>query len=286
MIWQCPNCSASFAETESGWRCTNGHSFDKAKQGYINLLLANQKNSRDPGDNREMVLGRRTFLQQGHYRPLVEAIAALLASPVEREASAAQPPALLDLGCGEGYYLSALGDLLPALAQADVNGVDISREAVKRAAVSLPGAQFCVASSYRLPVTDACIDIVLQVFAPTAEAELQRVLTSSGLWLRVSPGPRHLYQLKAALYERVTEHEVPSVPPGFQLIEQKPVSFRVTLTGEQAIGGLLAMTPFGWHGSREGQQALLELSSFTTDADFIVQLMRRDATTGDSHHDR
>lgn len=276
MIWRCPNCQAVFEKNNSGWRCQNGHSFDMAKQGYVNLLLANQKNSRDPGDNRDMVAGRRAFLQQGHYHPLVAAIASLLEPHLTRHPQAFdQTLQLLDLGCGEGYYVKALSDILPAVSDGNVspNGLDISREAVKRAAKLLPNGNFCIGSSYRVPVADASVDIALQVFAPVADAELGRILAPSGVWLRVTPGPRHLYQLKAALYEQVREHDEPPVPEGFRLIAQTRPRFPLMLKGEASIANLLAMTPFGWHGSREGHRALVALNEFTTEADFLVQLM-------------
>jgi 23S rRNA (guanine745-N1)-methyltransferase len=178
MIWRCPNCHAAFDATGSGWRCLNGHSFDRARQGYINLLLPNQKNSSDPGDNRDMVEGRRNFLEEGHYQPLAEAMAALLQAHVgEHPDAAGEVPALLDLGCGEGYYLRALSDLLPAISRMSAHGLDISREAVKRAATSLPIASLCIASSYRVPVADASVDVAIQVFAPVATEELRRILT-------------------------------------------------------------------------------------------------------------
>ncbi len=278
MIWRCPNCHAAFDETASGWRCHNGHSFDRARQGYVNLLLPNQKNSSDPGDNRDMVAGRRSFLEGGHYLPLVNAMAALLQGHVETHLegqAAGQDLTLLDLGCGEGYYLRALSSLLPANGSLSIYGLDISREAVKRAANSLPLASICIASSYRAPVADASVDVAVQVFAPVAEEEMQRILAPSGVWLRVSPGPRHLWQLKTALYSQVREHRVPEVAQGFHLLAQEQCRFPVSLSDKASIAQLLAMTPFSWHGSREGRQALLELEEFTVDADFVVELMRR-----------
>lgn len=152
MIWRCPNCQEVLTPCADGWRCQAGHSFDKARQGYVNLLLANQRNSKDPGDNRAMVAGRRDFLHQGHYQPLVTAMARLLdayCTDPRQSGVVSEPLAILDLGCGEGYYLKSLRQAWALMEDPAtcINGLDISREAIKRAATLLPQAQFCVASS-------------------------------------------------------------------------------------------------------------------------------------------
>jgi 23S rRNA (guanine745-N1)-methyltransferase len=280
MLWCCPNCGMPLELGEGAWRCHNGHSFDLAKQGYANLLLPNQKRSKDPGDSKEMVQARRLFLQQGHYQPLMSAIAAVVQPYLRGQ----ETPAVVDLGCGEGSYLAWLRAALPELRApgAQLHGLDISKEAIRRAAGLLPEVSFCVASSYRIPLSDASIDLALQVFAPVSEAEVQRVSKPQGLWLRVSPGPRHLHQIKAMLYSEVREHEEPSIPPGFALREQVRQEFQLHLKGSTTIAGLLSMTPFAWHGSKEGQQALQQCAELTVDADFITQLMACESAHADA----
>lgn len=276
MIWRCPNCNSPLQPVDNTWRCVQGHSFDIAKQGYANLLLANQKSSRDPGDSQAMIQSRRRFLEAGYYQQLAAAIAELLTQHSNRHGKAGEGyGTLLDIGCGEGYYLRTLSESLreTSTQATELYGLDISREAIKRAATALPSASFCVASSYRLPVQDQSADVVLQVFAPGDDREVQRVLASEGFWIKASPGPRHLYQLKQTLYQQVREHQVGEIPEGFRLVEQRQVSFALPLNSSEAIADLLAMTPLAWHGSAEGKQQLLERGALEVEADFILQLI-------------
>lgn len=280
MIWRCPNCLSPLHVVENTWRCTQGHNFDRAKQGYANLLLPNQKHSSDPGDSKAMIQSRRRFLEAGFYQPLAEAIAELVSShSVPSERVREDPGTLLDIGCGVGYYLSVLSKFLSRTSTQipELYGLDISREAIKRAATGLPSASFCVASSFRLPVQDQSVGVVLQVFAPDDAEEVGRVLAPGGFWIKASPGPRHLYQLKQALYQEVREHEVAEKPVGFSLIEQRPVSFTLPLNSPEAIGDLLLMTPLAWHGSAEGKQQLLEGGALEVEADFILQVFTSEA---------
>ena len=121
----CPVCGAALAPQGAAWRCVQGHCFDVARQGYVNLLTVTQKHSRHPGDTREMVAARRAFLDAGWYAPIAKTLADLVRRFCPETAS------VLDAGCGEGYYLSQLGWVPERW------GIDISRDAVRYAAVRL-----------------------------------------------------------------------------------------------------------------------------------------------------
>lgn len=75
----CPLCSAALGEVDNGVACPAGHRFDRARQGYLNLLPVQHKKSLDPGDNAAMVEARRQFLGAGHYAPLARRLAELAA---------------------------------------------------------------------------------------------------------------------------------------------------------------------------------------------------------------
>ena len=92
----CPICGETLDRIEKQYRCGNGHSFDVARQGYVNLLPVQQKRSLNPGDTREQVLGRRAFLETGCYEPISNAL-----NEAAKELGATGP--ILDVGCGEGY---------------------------------------------------------------------------------------------------------------------------------------------------------------------------------------
>jgi len=147
---RCPLCGQGLLLLEKRLACPKGHSFDLAREGYVNLLPVQKKKTKDPGDSREMVQARRRFLSAGHYRPFAAAlgeIGAELARGKERFAVA-------DAGCGEGYYDQALLEALrPQAKQVSLLGFDISREAVRLAArSSMPEAAFAVGSCFSAPV--------------------------------------------------------------------------------------------------------------------------------------
>jgi 23S rRNA (guanine745-N1)-methyltransferase len=265
------------------WACVNGHRFDRAKEGYVNLLLAQHRNSKQPGDDKQMVLARRTFLSQGHYAPLAQALSELI---VKHMAQDNEQLSLFDAGCGEGYYLDAILASLPGInglagqdkqlaEMVSVAGVDISKAAVGKAAKRMPQGQFAVGSTFALPLFDDSQDAVIQVFAPSDPQEIARVLKSDGVWITVDPAPRHLFELKACVYDAPQEHViVTTVPNGFSLVEQAQLTFTMDLTQHNAAAeALLMMTPFYWRISEDKKARLPEQVNVVT-ADFAIKVMR------------
>ncbi len=260
--WQCPVCQAPLDSTENTWRCDANHTFDRAKEGYTNLLLANQKRRPDPGDNREMLLARRAFLEGGGYRPLVDALDRRL-----NNFDAAGR--LLDVGCGEGYYLQ---QLLASRVHWRAAGVDISREALRLAGRrGLSNATFAVASSKRLPLLDHQFDAVLNIFAPLDAAEARRLLTADGQLIQVSPGPAHLQALREFIYDQLRPHSPPAAPEGFTLIARDSVAFNIAYQSSDQLRQLLAMTPFAYKLT-EAQQTEFIAQSNALAADFVISI--------------
>ena len=170
----CPVCGAALEPQGTAWRCAQGHCFDVARQGYVNLLTVTQKHSRHPGDTREMVAARRAFLDAGWYAPIAKTLTDLVRRFCPEAAS------VLDAGCGEGYYLSQLGWVPERW------GIDISRDAVRYAAARDRGAHWLTATAAHLPFSDGGFDCVLSMFALTAGAEFFRVLRPGGIFLIVN----------------------------------------------------------------------------------------------------
>jgi 23S rRNA (guanine745-N1)-methyltransferase len=139
-MWICPVCRQTLSSKQGkSLICPDGHSYDLAREGYVNLLQANRKNSRLPGDSKEMIAARRRVHAAGLYHPLAVAIREQLTT------LASPSPRVLDLGCGEGHYCRSIQQVLPA---SSVYGIDISKAAVKMAARSCPEASFAVASVF------------------------------------------------------------------------------------------------------------------------------------------
>ncbi len=272
MIWSCPVCKAPLtvplnAEAKN-LVCANGHSFDRAKQGYFNLLLANKKNSQNPGDDASMLNHRREFLEAGHYQPLVDALQKTIAGLVGPDTENVN---ILDVGCGEGFYLASLqqGLALPSLHCA---GIDIAKAAAKLAARKYPSVDWAVASSFQLPVLDESVDVLLRVFAPGDVQEIVRVLKPQGHFVRVVPGPEHLFEFKEVLYRRAVRHELPATPEGFLPVDSIEVKYPISLESNQALRPLLNMTPFLWRGKREGREMLLQAERLDVTANFVIQV--------------
>lgn len=254
LAWSCPVCQLALHCTEKRWFCTNNHSFDVAKSGYANLLLAHQKASKAPGDSAEMLQARRAFLEAGHFAPIAHAVSDSINTL--NVTHGAEPKSLLDIGCGEGYYLRQLAPKLRATWL--TAGLDIAKEGVNMAAKSDRQSAWLCASSARIPLADHSLDVLLKIFAPSDASESLRVLKDTGTLITVTPAAQHLYEIKQAIYENVKLHEKAPLPDGFRLVDEREVAFILRLDNRKHIHALLAMTPFFWRGKKAGREQLLQ----------------------------
>lgn len=246
--------------------CETGHCFDCAREGYVNLLPASHKRSKDPGDNREMIDARHRVHQARLYHPLAEKIGTIMKALIGQNAL------VLDLGCGEGYYSSVLHEVAGKLR---VHGVDVSKPAIRIAARSCPNAHFAVASSFDVPLASRSVDAAFSVFAPTDAAELARLVRPGGYFLDVSPAPFHLWELRELLYDNPRAHEqVVRELPSFEQASSEAVEFILELTAEQ-LRDLVAMTPYAYGGQRENKGQLARLDALELQVAFSLNLYRR-----------
>ncbi len=268
-IFACPLCGEKLAIDEQVYRCTSGHCFDKAKEGYVNLLPANRQHASAPGDDKDMVKARTAFLDSGRYTPLKEALCALAAK------YAGERTALLDAGCGEGYYTEGLSRVI-AEKGGRTGGADLSKAAVKKAAKRCREAEIAVASVYHLPLADGSVDMVTDCFSPLAKEEYRRVLKDGGHFLYVVPGARHLWEMKEVLYEQPYENEVrEEAYEGFRLQETVPLSFGIHLEKTEEIMALFRMTPYAWKTPKEGVERLAEQKELGLTAEFRILVYER-----------
>ncbi|UJF18716.1 23S rRNA (guanine(745)-N(1))-methyltransferase [Vibrio sp. SS-MA-C1-2] len=272
MSFQCPLCFSALNQNNHHWVCENNHQFDLAKEGYVNLMPAHHKRSKNPGDNKEMMQARRAFLENEHYQPLRQAVIKEVTAHLETN----QALKVLDIGCGEGYYTSALATKLQEYNEkSQVYGLDISKVAIKFAAKRYPQADFCVASSHRLPFADNSLDGIVRIYAPCKAEELSRVIKSDGIIVTVTPAARHLYQLKEKVYQSVKLHETqPEEIAGFELIKQTLLPYSMDLNSQDATA-LLQMTPFAWRASEQVWQQLEAENDHQIEADFSISIYRK-----------
>ena len=269
MTFCCPLCHAPLAHTDKSYACPQGHRFDMAKEGYVNLLPVQHKRSRDPGDSAEMMQARRAFLDAGHYQPLRDAVAGKLAALLPDGATS-----LLDIGCGEGYYTSAFAQTAQEKGAATF-GLDVSKSAIRAAAKRYSEVTFCVASSHRLPFEENSMDAVVRIYAPCKGEELARVVKEGGWVITVTPGPRHLMELKGLIYNEVLLHAPHSEQlEGFALKEALSLAYNMSLTGKEAVA-LLQMTPFAWRAKPEVWEALAKQAHFSCQTDFSIHCWQR-----------
>lgn len=260
----CPLCGRELCREEKSWLCEAGHRFDVARQGYVNLLAVQQKHSLCPGDTREQVLSRRAFLEAGHYLPISQAL-----NQAALELGARGP--ILDVGCGEGYYSVRLAQAM----NAELIGLDISKEAVRWAAGKYKGPTWLCATAAHIPVRDGSIGTLTSLFALTLPEEFRRVLGRDGLFFQVLAAEDHLLGLKSILYEELTHKEKNTVPalPGFQLVDSRPIRFSFCLEGEQ-IRSLFAMTPHLFRIGKAGAQRLAQTTHLQDTASCVLNVYR------------
>ena len=258
----CPICQLPLFCEGRSLRCGRNHSFDVARQGYVNLLPVQQKRSLHPGDTREQVLSRREFLESGAYSPIVEAVKA---------AAEGHAGPILDVGCGEGWYAVQVADHLGA----ELTGLDISKEAVRCAAAKYKGRRWICGTAAHLPIPDDSVGVLMSMFALTMPLEFSRVLKKDGIFIQVLAAQDHLMGLKSIIYPEILLKEKDSVPElvGFSLVSSTPVRFEFTVEGPQ-ISNLLSMTPHFWRISAEGARRLKETETLTDTASCVVNVYK------------
>jgi 23S rRNA (guanine745-N1)-methyltransferase len=267
----CPVCKSPLQQQEQRFGCEHNHSFDRARQGYWNLLLPQRKRSKEPGDSADMVQARQRFLQAGHYAPLARAIVDLLQPHVQT----AQAGSLLDLGCGEGWYT----DQLQRQLNLSVAGLDISKPAVRAASRRNPDILWLVATGADIPLADESVDMASLIFGRLLPEPTARVLKPGGLLLVVYPGPDHLRALRGLIYEQVRDSSgfspEQALAQQFEPVTLEKQAFEFRLDSAEAVQDLLAMTPHGQRLNNAARERIAACSALIEQADFRLSLLRK-----------
>ena len=251
------------------------HLFDGGAGGYVNLAPTHSGG----GDSKEAVRARSSFLRSGYYTPAAEAIAALARELTPEDGL------VLDAGCGEGYYSNRVAE-----EGFSVLGVDLSKFAVDTAAKSArrermnrgqaSSTLYAVGSVFELPVVDESFDTVTNIFAPCAPAEYARVLKPGGHLLVAGAGERHLFGLKALIYDdpylNDPRRDLPAEGDGLRLLEVRNVTFTVTVEDPDHREALFSMTPYYWRTSREGHSRLAAAETLVTEVSFDLHIYEKD----------
>ena len=272
----CPVCGAALELRAADAVCPNAHAFDRARSGYLNLLLSNRKQSKQPGDSPAMMQSRRAFLHGGFYDRMADAANAAVTELASGHAEAQ----VADLGCGEGFFTTRLHQALAASGSVSGScyGVDISRPGVRMASILDRGITWVVASLHRSPFLPRSLDVVLSMFAPIDAADVRRVVRDQGAFVTVTPGPDHLDALRHLIYTSVTPHpETPALMAGDTLFEQSAatrVRYPIVVDTTAQIMNLLAMTPYYWNINRVTRSRIEALSRLELTVDVSVSVFR------------
>ncbi len=262
-LFCCPVCREELCVEEKRLCCSCGHSFDRSKSGYVNLLRVAGKNH---GDNKEMIAARRSFLEGEHYLLLRDALCAALKED--------RPEKIFDAGCGEGWYTAGVSKTLP---DSTIGAVDISAVAAGYAGKRrLPNVEIAVASLYDLPIADASFDALTLLFSPFSREEFFRILKPGGKMYMAVPGRRHLYGLKELLYDRPYENILSDTAvEGFTLEKEEHILFEKSFEGEE-LRALFRMTPYFYRTPEVGRKRAEEADFLKTELEFHLFCYRRD----------
>ncbi len=280
----CPVCrikNKGFSDlTENGnsLKCSENHSFDKAKEGYFNFDMKNS--AADSGDSKEMSLCRREFLSAGHY----EKFALKISEIAEALCKETLFPHITDAGCGEGYYMRCVRNFFNQNGKTvTITGADLAKSAIKLAAKSekqiLPENQrinFCVSSIFELPLACNSQDIVFSIFAPVGDAEAKRVLKKGGYLVVAGADTDHLYEFKEAIYttpyknrEKIPEYS------GFYLKDTQTFKY-VFRANSSELWNLFTMTPYFWKTSQNDAEKIKNTDFLDVTAHFFFHIYQKE----------
>ncbi len=280
----CPVCDSFLKLTDNTLKCSHSHSFDVAREGYVNLLPVTHRRSSHPGDSKEMLISRKQFLDRGHYLQLSDLINELVENYL-REEIICQTDAtriVLDAGSGTGYYLSKISDHIAKYSTDKCVcyvGVDISKTACRIASKSDPGSCYIVANIFRkLPLVEHSVDVLLTVFAPWNKVEFERLLKVGGLLIMVTPGARHLEELRALAniaseIGQTAELRKQELSHEFDYVNSVAIESMLDLR-QPDITNLFRMTPYYWQTSMETRTTIEHIPQLIVSVDFRISIYR------------
>jgi 23S rRNA (guanine745-N1)-methyltransferase len=261
---RCPHCGSGLGQARRALQCSNGHNFDLARQGYVNLLGAGG------GDTKEMVTARSEFLAAGHYDPLARLVAHEAARDLGRDGL------VVDAGTGTGYYLGAV---LARAHAAHGLGMDTSVAALRRAARVHPSIAAVAWDLWRpWPLRDGCADVIINIFAPRNLPECHRVLRPSGTMVIVTPEQTHLAELRDLLPMLNVDSDKlarldSALQSQFSLTGRHDCEIELTLSPED-VTRIVQMGPNAYHIPLSVLSAIK--SAVTVTAAFAVSVYRRE----------
>ena len=259
----CPVCQENLTLLESSLKCNNRHSFDLAKFGYVNLAPQIKQSANYDKENFQ---NRQEILESGFYQAILEVVSDLLSNSKNAKT-------ILDIGCGEGFYSRKLQE---SHLDKTFYAFDISKDSVQIAAKSEPNwaVNWFVGYLARLPIKDASMDILLDIFSPANYGEFRRVLSKDGILIKVIPTKNHLKEIRQKVQDQLTNKDYSNqdiknhFQEHFTILSSQTASLTKTITAEQ-LKALLSMTPLLFHID-QSKIDWSQLAEITIEAEILV----------------
>ena len=270
----CPIDKLKLLKEDNHYQCANGHSFDIAKQGYVNLLPVQHKKSKNPGDSKAMVQARTRFLDAGFYKPIADLLSQIILHHLDNN----KDNCVFDAGCGEGYYLQ---QVINAAHDTNIDtnlsfiGMDISKPAVLAASKRNKRASWIVGTNSQPPVLDESVDLIFCVFGFHSFDGFKKILKPKAWLILVEPGEMHLQELREIIYTAPSTKKTESKSNqenNYTLIDRQTLEFQIKLTNNQQILDLLSMTPHLFRANTEGKTSIESMDSLALTTDIIFQV--------------
>ena len=261
--FSCPICQENLTLVESSLKCENHHSFDLAKFGYVNLAPQIKQSANYDKENFQ---NRQQILEAGFYQAILETISDILAMNPSAKT-------ILDIGCGEGFYSRKLQE---SHSDKTFYAFDISKDSVQIAAKSEANwaVNWFVGDLARLPIKDASMDMLLDIFSPANYGEFQRVLLKDGILIKVIPTENHLKEIRQIVQDQLTKKDYSNLDikehfqEHFSIQSSQIASLTKPITAEQR-QALLSMTPLLFHVN-QSKIDWSQLTEITIEAEILV----------------
>ena len=289
----CPLDGLLLVSLAKTFKCDNGHTFDMARQGYLNLLPVQFKASKDPGDSQSMVSARRKVLEQGYYETLANAVCDLVTARLAQN----HPTRgiVMDAGCGEGYYSARLQQHLQSRFGKDsvpVLAMDISKWSIAAAAKSHRQLACVVATNKHPPVLAGSALLITSLFGFASWESWARIQLPGQSVVLADPGPNHLLELREHIYDTVRVHEPADDPAaeqaGYQCVDRQRICYSTDVKSNDALLAILEMTPHGRRVTEDKRAALEAIHSLRLSVDVVIRVFERqnrDPMPLESHQD-
>lgn len=269
-LLSCPICAADMeCLAHARLVCSNDHSFDLSKNGYVNLAPQASKTKYD----KSLFQARKTVMDSGFFDPIISQIT----KNIKEERNGEQPALLLDAGCGEGSHLSAICSGVNNLTGV---GIDLAKEGIEAAAKLHPGSIWAVADLAKCPFGNRVFDFIVNILSPANFSEFTRVLKHGGMCEKVVPESGYLRELRTVFYDGKSDKEDSTDPVArfkayFEEVETTRLTYTFPLTPE-LLEPLIRMTPLSWGAGEEKVKEALQanIQEVTVDLSVISGINR------------